>query len=170
MYDREKVECFRIRMEEIIDKHDTKKAFQLITSELKDCENLYLTECMTPLNLLKYEPVLDWVEQNVQRVKNVTQDWGHLCASSNFTWKRAEKWLEMGRPWSLVALDATIFCTTLGERLNQSPWMRELRPQLKDDPKPDTIAQRLKNYLDIDNVPRTRNKVNQIINDIFEIK
>lgn len=169
MYDREKVEDFQIRMEEIIEKHDRKDAFELITSELNVCENKYLTEFMLPLNFLKYEPVLDWVEQNADRVKNVTQDWGHLSASSNFSWKRAEKWLDMGRPWSLIALDATMFCTTRGERLNQSPWMRELNPRLTDNPKPDKIANGLKMYLVKDSVPRTKNTVKRIINGIFEI-
>jgi hypothetical protein len=170
MHDREKVESFQIRMEEIIKKHDTEDAFEIIVSELNKCENRYLAEFMAPLNFLKYEPVLDWVEQNVHRVNNVTQDWGHLSASSNFTWERAEMWLEKGRPWSLVALDATMFCTTQGERLNQSPWMKELRPKLKDDPKLESIANGLKKYLDADNVPRTKNIVNRIINDIFEIE
>ena len=170
MYDREKVENFQIRMEEIIEKHETKDAFELMTSELNECENRYLTEFMAPLNFLKYEPVLDWVEQNVLRVKNVMQDWGHLSASSNFTWERAEKWLEMGRPWSLVALDATMFCTTLGERLNQSPWMRKLRPKLMDNPKLDIVANGLQEYLKKDCVPRTKNAVGTIIDNIFGIE
>ncbi|REG82112.1 hypothetical protein [Winogradskyella sediminis] len=169
MYDREKVENFQIRMEEIIEKHNTKDAFELITSELNECEDKYLTEFMAPLNFLKYEPVLDWVEQNADRVKNVTQDWGHLSASSNFSWKRAEKWLEIGRPLSLIALDAIMFCTTRGERLNQSLWMRELNPKLTDNPKLDRIANGLKQYIEKDSVPRTKNAVSRIINDIFEI-
>ncbi|WP_158850991.1 hypothetical protein [Algibacter sp. L1A34] len=169
MYDREKIENFQIRMEEIIEKLDKKEAFELITSELNECEDKYLTEFMAPLNFLEYEPVLDWVEQNANRTKNITQDWGHLSASSNFTWQRAEKWLEMGRPLSLIALDATMFCTTRGERLNQSLWMRELNPKLTDNPKLDKIANGLKDYLKKDGVPRTKNVVNRIINDIFEI-
>ena len=169
MYDREKIENFQIRMEEIIEKLDKKEAFELITSELNECEDKYLTEFIAPLNFLEYEPVLDWVEQNANRTKNITQDWGHLCASSNFTWQRAEKWLEMGRPLSLIALDATMFCTTRGERLNQSLWMRELNPKLTDNPKLDKIANGLKDYLKKDSVPRTKNLVNRIINDIFEI-
>jgi hypothetical protein len=169
MYDREKIENFQIRMEEVIEKLDKKEAFELITSELNECEDKYLTEFIAPLNFLEYEPVLDWVEQNANRIKNITQDWGHLSASSNFTWQRAEKWLEMGRPLSLIALDATMFCTTRGERLNQSLWMRELNPKLTDNPKLDKIANGLKDYLKKDSVPRTKNVVNQIINDIFEV-
>ncbi|GAA3622178.1 hypothetical protein [Flavivirga jejuensis] len=146
MYDREKIEDFQIQMEKIIEKHDKKLAFELITSELNECEDKYLTEFMVPLNFLNYEPVLDWVEQNAYRSKNITQAWGHLSASPNFTWQRAEKWLEMGRPFSLIALDATMFCTTRGERLNQSLLMRELNPKLTDNPKLDKIANGLKAY------------------------
>ncbi len=170
MYDREKIENFQVRMEEIIEKLDKKEAFELITSELNECEDEYLTELMAPLNFLEYESVLDWIEQNANRTENITQDWGHLSASSNFSWKRAEKWLEMGRPLSLIALDATMFCTTKGERLNKSLWMRELNPKLTDNPKLDRIANGLKDYLKKDSVPRTKNVVNRIINDIFEIE
>lgn len=169
MYDREKIENFQIRMEEIIEKLEKKEAFELITSELNECEDKYLTELMAPLNFLKYEFVLDWIEQNANRIENTTQDWGHLSASSNFSWERAEKWLNMGRPLSLIALDATMFCTTRGERLNQSLWMRELNPKLNDNPKLEKIANGLKDYLKKDNVPRTKNVVNRIINNIFEI-
>lgn len=169
MNDREKIVNFQIRMEELIEKLDKNEAFELITSELNECEDKYLTEFMAPLNFLNYEPVLDWIEQNANRNENITQDWGHLSASSNFSWKRAEKWLEMGRPWSLIALDATMFCTTRGERLNQSLWMRELNPKLIDNPKLDKIANGLKDYLKKDSAPRTKTVVDRIINDIFEI-
>lgn len=170
MYDREKIESFQIRMEEIIEKFSKNEAFELITSELNKCEDKYLTELMGPLNFLKYERVLDWIEQNAERTQNITQAWGHLAASSNFSWKRAERWLEFGRPWSLIALDATMFCTTRGERLNQSLWMRKLNPKLSDNPKLDKVANGLKEYLKKDSVPRTKNLINRIINDIFEIE
>ncbi|XMO86599.1 hypothetical protein AAFN75_17920 [Algibacter sp. AS12] len=63
MYDKEKIENFQIRMEELIEKFDKKQAFELITTELKDCEDKYLTEFMAPLNFLNYEPVLDWIKK-----------------------------------------------------------------------------------------------------------
>ena len=93
-----------------------------------------------------------------------------MAASSNFTWERAKKWLDMGRPWSLIAIDAVKFCTTTGERLNQSPWMRELNPRLMDYPKLDSIAIGLQEYLKKDNVPRTKNAVGLIIENIFGIE
>lgn len=167
MYDREKIEDFQVRMGEIAEKTEKVEAFNIITSELEKCEDKYLSEFMAPLNFLKYEPTLDWIERNAQRNDNITLAWGHLAASSNFTWKRAKKWLDLGRPWSLIALDAVIFCTTTGERLNQSPWMRELNPKLMDDPKLDKVAKELQEYLKMDSVPRTKNAVGVIINNIF---
>lgn len=170
MYDRQKIEDFQIRMEEITEKFEKREAFQLMTAELEKCEDKYLSEFMGPLNFLKYEPTLDWIERNAKRNENITQAWGHLAASSNFTWERAKKWLDMGRPWSLIAIDAVKFCTTTGERLNQSPWMRELNPRLMDYPKLDSIAIGLQEYLKKDNVPRTKNAVGLIIENIFGIE
>jgi len=121
------------------------------------------------LNFIRYEKVLDWIELNSHRIINVTLNWGHLAASSQFNWAKADDWLSKGRPLSLIALDALMFCTTNGERLNQSPWMREIQPRLIDNPKPEIVARRLKEYLTIDKVPRTDAVVEQIIKNIFEI-
>ncbi|MBC6998937.1 hypothetical protein [Cytophaga sp. FL35] len=170
MYDREKMNDFHIRMEKITEKFEKEKAFELITSELEKCEDKYLSEFMATLNFLKYEPTLDWIEKNAERNENITESWGHLAASSNFTWERAQKWLNLGRPWSLIALDAVKFCTTSGERLNQSPWMRELNPRLTDNPKLDKIANGLQDYLKKDSVPRTKVAVGLIIDNIFGVE
>lgn len=170
MYDRDKIESFQIRSEELIEKLETDKAFEVITAELNECEDKYLSEYMAPLNFLNYERVLDWIEQNASRMVNITEDWGHLAASSNFTWKRAQKWLDMDRPLSLIALDAVKFCTTTDDRLNQSVWMRELNPRLVDNPKLNIIANGLQDYLKKDSVPRTKKSVARIISNIFGVE
>lgn len=170
MYDRDKIEDFHIRMESIIEKSKKGKAFDLITTELEKCEDKYLSEYMAPLNFLRYQPTLDWIEKNAKRSENITEAWGHLAASSDFTWERAKKWLDLGRPLSLVAIDAVKLCTTSGERLNQSLLMRELNPRLIDNPKLEKIANRLQDYLKKDSVPRTKNAINLIIANIFGIE
>lgn len=154
-------------MEEIIDASGKEKAFEIITSELDKCEDRYLSEFMLPLNYLQYEATLDWIEKNAQRTLNITEAWGHLAASSNFTWERSQRWLDSGRPLSLIALDALMFCTTTGDRLNQSLWMREINPILEDIPRPDIVANGLQDYLKRDSVPRTKHAVNRIIDNIF---
>ncbi len=170
MYDREYIEEFHLKMEKIISENGAKEAFDKIVRELENCEDKYLTELMGSLNYIQYEPVLDWIENNAERSKNISQSWGHLAASSKFNWERGKKWLETGRPLSLIALDAIMFCTTKHERLNQSPWMREIDPKLPLETDEVEMATTIKEYLKKDKVPRTKNVINEIIENIFEIE
>jgi len=169
MYDQEKVEKFKLSAEQVIKNNDKDKAFQIISSEIDTCEDKYLNEYITVLNWIRGEKVLDWIERSSLRTTNVTLNWGHLAASAYFNWERAERWLTKGRPLSLIALDALLFCTTVGERLNQSPWMRDNKPKLMDNPKPEIVAKRLQEYLRMDSVPRTKNAVEKIIENVFYV-
>ncbi|HEY8916825.1 MAG TPA: hypothetical protein VIM87_10310 [Chitinophaga sp.] len=169
MYDQEKVNDFIFRSENIAKKFDKDEAFAIISSEIDACEDRYLQEYITALNFIRHEKVLDWIETNTERIVNINLNWGHLAASSCFNWDKAEKWLTKGRPLSLIALDALIFCTTNGDRLNQSPWMRQIQPKLIDNPKPEIVATRLQKYLSVDNVPRTKTAIQRIIWNIFEV-
>lgn len=169
MYDQNKADEFILRLERIIEQHDPNEAFLIASSEINKCEDIYLNQCITPLNYLRHEKTLDWIEGSAGRIINVNINWGHLAAASHFSWEKAAQWLNRGRPLSLIALDALLFCTTCGERLNQSPWMQENRPTLIDNPKPDIVARKLQEYLKIDNVPRTRLTIEKIINNLFEV-
>jgi hypothetical protein len=168
MNDQEKVDDFVFRSENLAKSLDKDEAFTIIAAEIDNCENKYLNEYIAALNFIRHEKVLDWIEKNAHRITNVGTNWGHLAASSYFNWDRAKKWLTKGRPLSLIALDALIFCTTLGERLNQSPWMRQIQPKLSDSLKPEIVATKLQEYLVIDNVPRTKNAIEKIIENIFD--
>jgi hypothetical protein len=170
MREQEKIDEFIIRSEILAKSADKDRAFEIICHEIDKCQDRYLDEYITALNFIRYEKVLDWIENNIRRTTNIGTNWGHLAASSYLSWNRADKWLTSGRPLSLVALDAIVFCTTVGERLNQSPWMRQIKPRLVDSPKPEAIAKRLQEYLLTDNVPRTRFAVQKIIQDIFDAR
>ncbi|WP_299821627.1 hypothetical protein [uncultured Pontibacter sp.] len=146
------------------------KAFEIISRELENGDDRFLSENVSALLYFQSDKTLDWIEGVSSRIKNVSSAWGQLAASSQFSWDRANKWLAIGRPLSLVALDALIFCTTTGERLNQSLWLRNLQPKLVDNPKPETVAKRLQDYLQNDRVPRTKAAVENIINNMFEIE
>ena len=119
MYDQEKVDDFITRAENLVNSHDKDYAFSIIKTEIDNCEDRYLNEYITALNFLRTEKSLDWIEKNTHRMTNISSNWGHVAASSYFTWERAEKWLACGRPLSLIALDSLLFCTTVGERWNQ---------------------------------------------------
>nr|WP_293299783.1 hypothetical protein [Allomuricauda sp.] len=146
MWEQEKIDNFYLRSERIIEEFPKEEAFRKITLEIDRCEVKYLNEYIVVLNQLQYGKVLDWIETGACRAKNVSENWGHLAASSNFGWERANKWLTMGRPLSLISLDALLYCTTLGERLNQSLWMREIQPQLEGHIERGTIAVRLQEF------------------------
>lgn len=149
---------------------DFEEAFEILTKELESGDDKFLSENVSALLYFQNEKTLNWIEKVCERIKNISSNWGQLAASSNFSWDRANKWLTIGRPLSLIALDSLIFCTTIGERLNQSLWLRELNPRLVDNPRPEIIANRLRDYLTVDSVPRTKNAVEAIIENIFEIE
>ncbi len=167
MYDQEKVNEFVFRSENLVKSVDMDKAFLIISQEIDNCEDKYLNEYITALNFVRNEKVLDWIENNVDRTLNIGQNWGHLAASSYLSWERANKWMASGRPLSLVALDGIMFCTTIGKRLNQSLWMRQIQPKLIDKPKPEIVARKLKDYLLTDNAYRTKNTISKIIENLF---
>lgn len=147
---------------------DFEQAFNMLTTELESRDNIFLSENVSAMLNFKSSHTLDWIEKVSERIKNVSSSWGTLAACSQFTWERANKWLTIGRPLSLVALDGLIDCTTSGERKNQPSWLKQLKPQLMDNPRPEIIANRLREYLLIDNVPRTKNAVEIIIHNLFD--
>lgn len=170
MYDQEKVDEFIFRSENLAKSIDKDKAFLIISQEIETCEDRYLNEYITALNIIRSDKILDWIENNIHRQANIGLNWGHLAASSYLSWDRAKKWLVTGRPLSLVALDGIMFCTTVGERLNQSLWMRQIQPKLIDNPKPEIVAAKLQEYLQTDNTHRTKKTINKIIENLFDVR
>lgn len=149
---------------------DFNEAFGMITKELENEDDKFLSENISALLYFKSEKTLDWIEKVRERIKNISSDWGQLAASSQFSWNRADKWLTSGRPLSLVALDSLNYCTATDERLNQSLWLQQLNPRLVDNPKPEIVAKRLQEYLLTDNVPRTKSIIQVIIENIFDAR
>ena len=168
MYNYEKVDKFIEFAIEISETKSKEEVFEILTSEIEKVDDIYLNEYISALNYIQYEKVLNWIEENKSKIKNISLSWGQLAASSNFDWNYANKWISQGRPLSLIALDALVFCTTKNERENQSPWMRTLNPKLKNSENLEIIANKLNEYSKIDNVPRVRNKVKIIIENLYE--
>ena len=143
------------------------EAFALLDAEIEACKDKDLAQNISALLYLQNAKTLDWIERHINRVKNVSDNWGGLAAASQFSWQRAEKWLAMGRPLSLIALDAVMFCTTpKGQRQNQSFWLQQHPPSLANSPESEVIIRTLKNYLAIDSVPRTRDTVKKITRNL----
>ncbi len=93
---------------------------------------------------------LDWIEKNAH--SPVDGSWGLLAASSQFDWERAEKWLSLGRPLSLVALDALDWCVCSGRK-----------PPLLKPPDSREFISVLQDYLAKDNVRRVKEQVQKLL-------
>lgn len=143
------------------------EAFSIMTKEVEQSADTLFADNSSALLYFQSNRTLQWIEEIKDRIKNVSSTWGVLAAASKFDWQTAERWLDEGRPLSLIALDALIYCTTTGERLNQALWLREHPPTLMNAPKPEMIANKLTAYLEKDSVPRTKSAVRQIINNLF---
>src|SRR5450755_946636 len=87
---------------------DKDEAFAIISDEISRCDDKQINEYIVALNFIRHKKTLDWIEINIYRTTNININWGHLAAICHFNWDRADKWLTVGRPLSLVALDALI--------------------------------------------------------------
>jgi hypothetical protein len=97
---------------------DFDEAFETLTNEIESKDDKNLSENISALLFLQSDKTLDWIEKVIHRTNNISANWGTLAATSKFSWVRADKWLSDGRPLSLVAIDALLFCTTTGNRQN----------------------------------------------------
>jgi hypothetical protein len=106
--------------------------------------------------------VLDWMEMHVH--EPLTREWGDLAAASGIDWSRVAKWLQSGRPLSLVALDALIVCT--GPRPGSSLLMRRVNPRLRAPASVHAIEAALTDYASRDPVPRVKDNIKRLIADL----
>lgn len=145
------------------------EAFSELTREIEKEEDKKLAMKVMSLIHFEHPETLDWIEKMKSRITSVSDSWGNLTAASKLDWPRAKKWLEDGRPISLIALDALIYCTTTGPRLNQILWFREHPPKLISPDKLEVIAQTINDYVKKDSVPRVKNSANKIIDNLFKV-
>lgn len=91
---------------------------------------------------------LEWIERKVGEQKGVSRSWGSLAAKSALDWPRLERWLEGGRPLSLVALDALHYIA------HYRGTMRQLSVVLGEAPAVGEVMSALQAYAARDPVPR----------------
>jgi hypothetical protein len=143
------------------------EAFQIVTMQIEQSKESSFAENSAALLYFQSSKTLRWIERIKDRITNVSTNWGTLSAASEFDWQTAQYWLDSGRPLSLIALDALVYCTKIGDRTTQTLWLIEHTPTLLNPSKPEVIANTLKIYLTKDSVPRTKNAIRQIINNLF---
>jgi hypothetical protein len=108
------------------------------------------------LGWFRSQQALAWLEYHVE--SPIVGQWGHLAALSHISWSWILRWLEQGRPMSLVALDALINCCR-----HNTPMLKLFAPRLQDPAPFMEMQQRLEAYAAVDRVPRVEQAVRSIV-------
>src|ERR1700754_4766897 len=127
-----------------------RQGFELVTEAIEASNTKSFTDNSAALLYFECRQTLEWIEKIGHRIINVSTSWGTLSAASQFSWDIANKWLELGRPLSLIALDALVFCTTTGERDAQALWLIQHPPTLLNAAPPSIIHTTITKYLQKD--------------------
>lgn len=135
------------------------EVFDLIMNELEDCGfDIGDQNDLRTLADTNNSKTLDWIERQAERIKNISNIWGYLASKSSFTWSRAYSWLIKGRPLSLIALDALGEIFKLeDEKYKEGKKLLDVPSDIKE------IELVLSDYLNTDNVPRTRKSIKFIL-------
>lgn len=104
----------------------------------------------------KNPQMIDWIEANIQ--PPITDDWGRVAAHSGIAWDRVIKWLQSGRPLSLVALDSLMGVAGAAEG---GRW--KMHTPVAGLPSKDEAELLLRAYEVTDAVPRVQNSIRYIL-------
>ncbi len=128
------------------------EAYGLVTDKLSQMNQRERLICKFVLGWFQNRLVLKWIEENVVSPIDVT--WGALAARSQFDWEHFEKWLTLGRPISLVALDALGFCLTTPRASDGHQYKPLINP-----PTEVILKNVLENYRKLDPAVRVRRTI-----------
>lgn len=104
----------------------------------------------------KNPQMLDWIESHIE--PPITDDWGSLASQSGITWPRVTKWLESGRPLSLVALDSLSGVVRAAEN---GRWKRHV--PIQDLPPKEDAERCLRDYEAADTTPRIKHQIDHLM-------
>jgi hypothetical protein len=135
------------------------EAEDLLLAALGTLSEKALAEHITCLCYLAGSGPLDWIETHCRTITHVPGNYGVTCAALGITWERVHRWLQAGRPLSLMALDAFVNCSTTSETQHRSLWLREHPPHLHAPLARETMDEVLQAYVALDSVPRTKQAV-----------
>jgi hypothetical protein len=112
------------------------------------------------------ERVLDWIERNVARP--LTYEWGTAVACSEPSWDRLAKWLNLGRPLSLIALDAMKNCRGYDPQEMSGVFM-DRSPKIQGSVSLRAVRRELQRYAGTDPVPRVQKATALVLANLDKI-
>ena len=144
------------------------EGFEIATAKLaNEYENQLPLTAHALLEFDSKSQILDWIEQRLHSPNQPTKpDWGQLAAITGITWERIARWLDRGKPLSLVALDALNFCWNYDAGIGA--WLHNHEPKLLTPADPDTMRARLQQYAEDDPSPRVDRTVKMIVEHLHE--
>lgn len=114
------------------------------------------------------ERVLDWMESHA--AEPITYEWGTAAAVSKITWERITRWLDRGRPLSLIALDAMKNCRGFDAKdPEMSGVFKVVAPKILRPASQKKMRKRLEKYLQKDGDPNVKRKVAVIIDHLPQL-
>ena len=128
-----------------------------------------LNEQVRGLMFFKSPRIINWIEYSAYKIKNIPNVWGTVSALSDINWATIQKWIDKGRPLSLMAIDALSEYATDQNTLNKSHLSQKRIIGLPDPPEKEVIIETVNNYLHIDNVTRIKQRVKHIESNIEKI-
>jgi hypothetical protein len=141
------------------------EGYAKVVQALMDVPPQELVDLCFALAWFRSEKTLGWLEGHtdymVNNWRHVSDRWGKLAALSHISWPRAARWLDQGRPLSLVALDAL-----KAVQWNDTDLHLEPAPQLVDPAPAKVMISRLREYAAWDAVPRVERDVQAIIDTL----
>lgn len=130
----------------------TKEGFDLASKALGGLVGRARREAMLALSYFRSDLSLRWIEAHVE--EPIAESWGNLAAASAISWSVIERWLQGGRPLSLVAIDALVAIAN-----PRTPLLRSLAPVLLSPPHQERLRSALLHYAECDPVPRVKERV-----------
>ncbi|MEO7718218.1 MAG: hypothetical protein ABIY70_18600 [Capsulimonas sp.] len=128
------------------------EGFEIVTAEMEKKSLRDLAYDCFGFAPFRSARTLDWMERHSDVVLHA--NWGSVAALSEFSWDRANSWLNLGRPLSLRALEALIACLHYDTELLKRERPHLLLPEAATD-----MSTVLEDYLARDPVPNVRHKV-----------
>jgi hypothetical protein len=91
---------------------------------------------ISSLRVFQYKGTLDWIENNVPKDEKDISRWSLAAAVSQLDWARVKKWISMGPPLGIIALDCLVYCIASSMPREEAFWKNDPPAILHD---PDTI-------------------------------